>query len=218
MEQPDGVVYLALHGTYGILWVLKSNIFGDKNWEKPTPLWYGLLIWVALTLYWTAPYIICSQGLQMPLWWLALCTSVYILGIFFHFVSDMQKHTSLALKPGLITTGLWSRLRNPNYFGELLIYLGFVAIPMHWLPLSALGAMIVGTGYRICSRRMPRSPGTPSGRSTRLEAGDSSPWYGESEAGLGSTRYGQRGAIRDGHRNRHRPGNHELVRGHYVGG
>ena len=56
----------------------------------------------------------------------------------------MQKHTSLALKPGLITSGLWSRLRNPNYFGELLIYLGFVAIPMHWLPLSALGAMIVG--------------------------------------------------------------------------
>ena len=40
-------------------------------------LWYGLLIWFALTLYWTAPYIICSQGLQMPLWWLALCTSVY---------------------------------------------------------------------------------------------------------------------------------------------
>ena len=75
---------------------------------------------------------------------LILGTSTFILGIFFHFVSDMQKHTSLALKPGLITTGLWSRLRNPNYFGELLIYLGFVAIPMHWLPLSALGAMIVG--------------------------------------------------------------------------
>ena len=141
---PTAWVYLALHGTYGILWVLKSNIFGDKNWEQPTPLWYGLLIWVALTLYWTAPYIICSQGLEMPLWWLALYTSIYILGVFFHFASDMQKHTALMLKPGLITTGLWSRLRNPNYFGELLIYLGFVAIPMHWFPLSALGVMIVG--------------------------------------------------------------------------
>ena len=31
----------------------------------------------------------------MPLWWLALCTSVYILGVFFHFASDMQKHTLL---------------------------------------------------------------------------------------------------------------------------
>lgn len=143
-NNPTAWTYLALHGTYGLLWVMKSNVFGDKNWDKPTPLWYGLLIWVALTLYWTAPYIICSSGLQMPLWWLALCTCVYIIGVFFHFASDMQKHTALSLQPGLITTGLWSRLRNPNYFGELLIYLGFVAIPMHWLPLTALGAMVVG--------------------------------------------------------------------------
>jgi steroid 5-alpha reductase family enzyme len=35
-------------------------------------------------------------------------------------------------------------LRNPNYFGELLIYLGFVAIPMHWLPLTALAVMVLG--------------------------------------------------------------------------
>ena len=79
----------------------------------------------------------------MPYWWLALCMCSYIVGVFLHFASDMQKYTALSLKPGLITSGLWSRIRNPNYFGELLIYLGFVAIPMHWLPLSALGLMIV---------------------------------------------------------------------------
>jgi len=141
-SNPTAWVYTALHGTYGILWVTKSIVFGDKNWEKPAPIWYGLVIWIALTLYWTAPYIICSKGLQMPLPWLAVCMMSYIIGVFLHFTSDMQKHTALSLKPGLITTGLWARLRNPNYFGELLIYLGFVAIPQHWFPLTALAMMV----------------------------------------------------------------------------
>jgi hypothetical protein len=37
-------VYLALHGTYGILWVLKSRNFPDKKWEQPSlarPYYYS---------------------------------------------------------------------------------------------------------------------------------------------------------------------------------
>ncbi len=142
-ENPSAWVYLALHGTYGILWVLKSRIFGDKNWEQPTGLPYGLVIWGGLTLYWLAPWILCAKAIQAPLWWLCICTSVYALGVFFHFASDMQKDTELRLKKGLIQTGLWSRCRNPNYFGELLIYLGFGMIPMHWAPLAVLAAMVL---------------------------------------------------------------------------
>jgi protein-S-isoprenylcysteine O-methyltransferase Ste14 len=142
-ENPTAWVYLALHGTYGVLWVIKSRVFGDRNWEKPCSIWYGFTIWGALSLYWVAPYLICSQSLHMPAWWLGVCIAMFNLGVFFHFASDMQKHITLKLQPGLITTGLWSRLRNPNYFGELLIYVGFAAIPLHWIPLGALALMIV---------------------------------------------------------------------------
>ena len=31
-----GFIYLALHGTYGLLWITKSYIFPDKQWEKET--------------------------------------------------------------------------------------------------------------------------------------------------------------------------------------
>ena len=33
-ENQTAWTYLALHGTYGILWTLKSRIFPDKKWEK----------------------------------------------------------------------------------------------------------------------------------------------------------------------------------------
>ena len=29
--------YLALHGTYGLLWISKSRLFPDKQWERPVP-------------------------------------------------------------------------------------------------------------------------------------------------------------------------------------
>ena len=88
-------IYLALHGTYGILWILKSYFFPDRQWESKCSLWYGLLIWLGLSLYWIAPYIIISENIQSPNWYIAMCISIYILGIFFHFTSDMQKYIQL---------------------------------------------------------------------------------------------------------------------------
>ena len=138
-DNPTAWVYLALHGTYGLLWVLKSRIFPDKQWEQPTSLGYGLVIWAGLSLYWIPPWLITSQNVQAPPWYLGLCIAIYALGVFWHFASDMQKSMFLKLKPGhLMTDGLWSRLRNPNYFGELLIYLGFGLLAMHWAPLIVI--------------------------------------------------------------------------------
>lgn len=137
-------VYLALHGSYGFLWVLKSRVFGDKQWEQPCSPLYGVLIWGALSLYWVSPWLLASgRCAEPPNWYLALCISLYSLGVFLHFASDMQKHLWLSLRPGqLLQTGLWSRLRNPNYLGELLIYSGFSMIPRHPAPLICLGLMV----------------------------------------------------------------------------
>lgn len=136
-------LYLAMHGTYGFLWMTKSRTFGDKQWEKPTGIVYGMGIWFTLSCYWIAPWIIVSRDVELQPWYMGLCVALYGFGVFFHFASDMQKHISLQLAPGqLMTTGLWSRCRNPNYFGELLIYLGFVLLAQHWAPLLVLGGVL----------------------------------------------------------------------------
>jgi protein-S-isoprenylcysteine O-methyltransferase Ste14 len=137
-------VYLALHGTYGVLWVLKSRIFPDKKWEQPVSIWRGVgYYWAGLTLYWITPYLLNSRAVQAPPWLLGMVISTCTLGIFLHYVSDMQKYIELKYNPGtLITDGLVRNTRSINYFGELLIYGAFALLAMHWLPFVILASVV----------------------------------------------------------------------------
>ncbi len=125
-RNPAALTYLAMHGGYGLMWVVKSRLFPDKSWEKPCSLPRAAVIWVALSLYWIAPWLLITSGARPEAWLTALSVTLFASGVFLHFCSDMQKFTALQLQPGhLINSGLFSRLRNPNYLGELLIYLVF---------------------------------------------------------------------------------------------
>ena len=148
----NAIVYLALHGTYGVLWATKSYIYPDKQWESEISLWYGILIWIFLSFYWLSAYVITSGNHFLKIYcldnvgplYLGVLIILYIFGIFLHFTSDMQKYISLKLNPGkLITSEMFSRSRNTNYLGELFIYLGFVLIAKDYLPLLALFIIII---------------------------------------------------------------------------
>lgn len=143
-DNPTLWLYAALHGSYGVLWCLKSQIFPDKNWEKPlTPFRFILLV-SGLISYWVAPLLIAYYGTTHPLAYHSLCLVLFIFGIFFHFTSDMHKHISLKLAPNhLITEGIWSTTRNPNYFGEFLIYLSFAFLANHWLSFVLFSLIIL---------------------------------------------------------------------------
>ncbi len=135
-------VYLALHGTYGLLWLLKDRIYPDKQWEQEVSLANGIVVFGIVGLYWIAPFILISSGSEPALPLVAGAISTTILGIFLHYVSDAQKYYTLKYQPGLITEGFFARCRNTNYLGEILIYLGFAMLVRHWLPFAILGGLI----------------------------------------------------------------------------
>ena len=142
-DNTTGWVYLALHGSYGIMWVLKSKIFPDTTWEATCSIWYGMYIWGGLTLYWISPWIIMSGGVENTPMYLGICIALFAMGVFFHYAADMQKHAHMKLQPGkLITDGMMYRCRNTNYFGELLIYLSFALLSHHWLPIVVLASFM----------------------------------------------------------------------------
>ena len=135
-------VYLALHGTYGLLWLLKDRIYPDKQWEQEVSLVNGIVVFGIVGLYWIAPFILISNRSEPALPLVAAAIATTILGIFLHYASDAQKYFTLKYQPGLITEGFFARCRNTNYLGEILIYLGFAIIVAHWLPFIILGGFI----------------------------------------------------------------------------
>ena len=137
-------IYLALHGTYGILWLLKDKIFPDKQWEQEVSLPIGLAGLVVISLYWVAPFILISSRAEPPLSLVAAAVALNTLGVFLHYGSDAQKYFTLKYQPGLITEGFFAHCRNTNYLGEVLIYLAFAMLAMHWLPFVILGGFIAG--------------------------------------------------------------------------
>jgi protein-S-isoprenylcysteine O-methyltransferase Ste14 len=132
-------VYLALHGGYGYLWLLKDRIYPDKRWEEDASLGTGIIAFLALGLYWVAPWLLISRGVEPAAPLLAIAIFANLLGVFLHYTSDAQKYYTLQYHPSLITEGFFARSRNTNYLGELFIYGSFALLSMHWLSFVILG-------------------------------------------------------------------------------
>ncbi len=132
-------IYLALHGTYGIMWLIKDSLYPDQQWESEISLTMGIFTFILLGLYWVAPFILISGGVELSAPLMAAAIATNLLGILLHYGSDAQKYFTLKYQPGLITEGFFSRSRNPNYLGEILLYFSFAILSQHWLPLVILG-------------------------------------------------------------------------------
>lgn len=132
-------VYLSLHGTYGLLWLLKDRLYPDKQWEQEISIAQGMLGFGMLFLYWVAPFILISSGSIPSYPLIAAAIALNILGVFLHYGSDAQKYYTLKYRSGLITEGFFARCRNTNYLGEILIYSAFAMLAQHWLPFVILG-------------------------------------------------------------------------------
>ena len=152
-QNPTAWVYLALHGTYGLLWVLKSRTL-------------------------SRPAVGAAHGAGLRPGHLGRADAVLDRAL----AADLARGAGATLVPGAVhqPVRLWrllslcrghakahgpqaaagpdhrravSTVRNPNYFGELLIYLGFGLLAMHWAPLAVIAAVLVVVWFPTCAGR-----------------------------------------------------------------
>ena len=101
---------------------------------KPNPLrffitWSLQGLWVLLTAACALAAITSSA--RVPLGLLAgIGIALWLAGFVIEVIADRQKRVfrSRAGSGEYITTGLWSRSRHPNYFGEILLWCGIAVL------------------------------------------------------------------------------------------
>lgn len=150
------VLWAARLGSFLFARVHRSGSDGRFDEIKTKPLrffqvWCIQGLWVALTA--SAAWIAMSADAtdRAPLDGFAVAgIVVWLLGMVLEVVADLQKQAfraDPANKGEFIRTGLWSRSRHPNYFGEILVWVGvfLVAVPVlqGWQWIAVLSPLFV---------------------------------------------------------------------------
>ncbi|MCX7042325.1 MAG: DUF1295 domain-containing protein [Gammaproteobacteria bacterium] len=137
-------IYLALHGSYGLAWIIKDLAFPDPAWQARVTIGGGVNAFIlVLGWYWLFGWLLISGSVQphYPLpdaAWYCLCISLCIVGCTIMIAADAQKYFTLRVQPGLITDGMFRYIRHPNYLGEIMVYASFALMVWHWLPWLVL--------------------------------------------------------------------------------
>ncbi len=160
-------VYLALHGSYGLVWLIKDLSFPDANWQRKITIGAGVLAFFAVLFwYWVIAWLLISQA-QTPNYpladnlWFALCIALCVLGCVVMIAADAQKHYTLKYHKGLIMDGVHRYIRHPNYLGEVMIYSSFGLLAWHWLAaviLLSVWLMVFVPNMRAKERSLSRYP------------------------------------------------------------
>jgi protein-S-isoprenylcysteine O-methyltransferase Ste14 len=163
----EAFVYLGLHGSYGLAWLIKHLAFPDRRWNGRVTLG-GAFLTFALVLgpYWLAPWLLVSGALgprpEASTALLGLCVFVHTLGVAVMLAADSQKHFQLEAGPRLLTGGMFARTRNPNYLGEMMIYGSYALLVRHglpWLVLAWVWGMVFVPNMLLKDASLSRYPG-----------------------------------------------------------
>ena len=132
-------VYLGLHGVYGYCWMVKDLAFRDGSFNIRVTYGGALMTYLLLIgWYWLLPYLFIAEHLQPSGELLFAAIVLHTLGITWMIAADCQKHFSLKYHKGLITEGVFSYTRNPNFLGEIMIYGAYAILVNHWIGYAVL--------------------------------------------------------------------------------
>ncbi|MCS3443265.1 DUF1295 domain-containing protein [Microbacterium phyllosphaerae] len=127
------ILWAARLGSFLAMRVHKAGSDGRFDEIKGSPVrflqvWVIQGAWVSITAAAAWIAISTDAGARAPIGWLTVVgIVVWALGLVIEIVADAQKsafRADPANRHEFIRTGLWSRSRHPNYFGEIVLWVG----------------------------------------------------------------------------------------------
>ena len=129
-----------------LIWALRLGLFllirvfhvgEDKRFSEAKKPFFKFLMFFSLSALWV--FLTTANALTLILnnpdingvLFLGIGGIIWVIGFLFEVISDEQKRQFRKKDSNhgqFITTGLWSISRHPNYFGEILIWIGMAVI------------------------------------------------------------------------------------------
>jgi|TARA_B100000959_G_scaffold256548_1_gene289830 steroid 5-alpha reductase family enzyme len=129
-----------------LVWALRLGLFllirvfrvgEDKRFSEAKKSFFKFLMFFSLSALWV--FLTTANALTLILnnpdingvIFLGIGGIIWIIGFLFEVIADEQKRQFRRKDSNhghFITTGLWSMSRHPNYFGEILIWIGMAVI------------------------------------------------------------------------------------------
>lgn len=160
---PGNVARRTLFATLGVMWSLRLGIFvlarvlrhhptEDKryrslreSWKSPGAFLAFFELQALIAVVFSAPFLCASfagDSRIAPLEWVGL--AIAAIGIFGEAVADGQS-AAFKRRPQkaktVLDVGLWRYSRHPNYFFEMLVWIGFalaaVPLPLGWSAIAS---------------------------------------------------------------------------------
>ncbi|MGO0577795.1 DUF1295 domain-containing protein [Ornithinimicrobium panacihumi] len=129
------VVWAVRLGSFLFTRISRSG--GDGRFDEIKPdtvrflgVWTIQGLWVSLTAAaaWIAMTSDRAGGIDV---WAIVGLAMWLVGFTVEVVADLQKSTfNREHKGEFISVGLWSRSRHPNYFGEILLWVGVLVVAL----------------------------------------------------------------------------------------
>ncbi|MDA1246866.1 MAG: DUF1295 domain-containing protein [Cyanobacteria bacterium] len=125
-------IYLSLHISYCSWWLLEQWLFPERRQqlfkERVGLVEFGLALLFVGVLYSLPGLLAFLNPVPIVPATVALALVLFSFGSLINTSADIQKTTAKAMGAGLVSDGIWRRVRHVNYLGDLLRYLSFAVV------------------------------------------------------------------------------------------
>lgn len=92
--------YVALHGSYGMVWLIKDMVFPDKSFQQKVSFPVIISVCVILIFYWGMGFLMmsgmCDNNPSPER--IFVCIFMYTIGLMLMVLTDLQKYVTLKYK------------------------------------------------------------------------------------------------------------------------
>lgn len=132
LQTPRVVLYLSLHVSYCVWWLLEQQLFPERArqlfTERLGPGGVALAVAYVGVFYCVPGWLAMANPAPLGSLTAALGIVLYVFGSLINAGADIQKMTARQLGEGLVCDGIWRRVRHVNYLGDLMRYSSFAVI------------------------------------------------------------------------------------------